>query len=149
MILEIRKSGPWTANMVFKNWQGKAKTSELLRKMDQYRNQGQSSRHSGNFPCLPRPEAVGSPNSEVRSADRCPNPHGLTCSFFLSGASQSITTTGCPKFSSMYKQALLAYVTAERVQRVAVGKSPFALKAVSSELSSWHVYSRLSCCVVS
>ena len=34
----------------------------------------------------------------------------------------------------MYKQALLAYVMAERVQRVAVGKSPFALKAVSSEL---------------
>ena len=44
----------------------------------------------------------------------------------------------------MYKQALLAYVMVERVQRVAVGKSPFALKAVSSELSYWHAHSKLS-----
>ena len=60
-----------------------------------------------------------------------------------------IKTTGCPKFNSMYKQALLAYVMVERVQRVAVGKTPFALKAVSSELSYWHAHSKFSCRVAS
>ena len=62
---------------------------------------------------------------------------------------QSISSTCCPKVLSMYKQALFAYVMVERVQRVAVGKSLFAVEAVSSELSYWHAHCRLSCRVVS